>query len=226
MNAFGNFGQAGREDGFVAVYISPGSTTFPPVPIELNSFFKKDEWDRRLNAISQLSRRYSKPLFERIWIFLGFIIMLATPIVVYRVLADKFLQTTNNFRLTDEEVHRLNELRLISFGIFVAVLFVIWAPFLLWKGIGNYRMRVLIKEWSKIDALAKNKGLYIPIWTVSLPSGYSNSTTVRVSIPPRSNPTVFHPEAYLPPYIAPPQYLPGYTGYNQAPVYGFADVKI
>lgn len=59
--------------------------------------------------------------------------MLVTPIVVYRVLADDFIQRDQD--LTTSEFQKLSELRLISFGIFAALLLVIWGPFLLWKGI-------------------------------------------------------------------------------------------
>jgi len=218
------FGQAGRGDGYVAVHFAPGTFDFPPVPPELQAFVTGDEWQRRLSAISQLARRYSRPLLEKIWILLGFLLTLAAPIIVYRVLDDKF--GSNEFSEIPD-FQQLSQLRFIAFGVFIAVLIVVWTPLIIWKSVGRYRMRTLIREWNQIDILAKNKGLFVPTWTVALPSGYSSMTIVNVTIPPRVNPTVFHPDAYLPPYISPPEYNTGY-GYSQKqPVTGgFQEVKI
>jgi len=223
MGYFDSFGQSGREDGYISVFISRDAEHYPPVPLELQSFITPEEWERRLAAINQLGRRYSKPRLEGLWIFLGFILMLATPVVVYRVLSDKIL---NNGLNRDNEV-KFSELRFITFGIFIAVLLLAWGPLVIWKGVGRHRVRSIIREWSQIDALAKNKGLFVPIWTATLPSGYSSLIAVQISIPPRSNPTTFHPDAYLPAYIAPPQYMPGYGYGGQVQEAGaFQDVKI
>jgi len=220
MDWFGS----GREDGYITVHFAPGAVNFPPVPIELNAFITPDEWQRRLTVISKLARRYSRPLLEKIWIFLGFLLTLAAPIIVYRVLDNKILSNNGEFVDFDQ----LSKLRFISFGVFVAVMVVFWVPLIIWKSVGRYRMRSLISEWSQIEVLAKNKGLFVPIWSVSLPSGYSSMIAVSITIPPRVNPTVFHPDAYLPPYISPPEYNTGY-GYSQrqGPTgTGFQEVKI
>jgi len=222
MNHFGNFGLGGREDGYVAVVFPPGTFDFPPVPLELQAFITVDEWQRRLTAISKLAHRYSRPLLEKFWIFFGFLLTFAAPIIVYRILADNL---ASNFESIEQ---RLSQQRLIAFGVFAAVMLVVWVPLVIWKSVGRYRMRTLIREWSQIDVLAKNKGLFVPTWTVALPSGYSTMTIVNITIPPRANPTVFHPDAYLPPYISPPEYNAGY-GYNQkqgATSAGFQEVKI
>jgi len=224
MNYFSTFKSAEREDGCVSVHLSPASLSFPPVPPELQIFISIEEWQTRLAAITQLARRYSRPLFERVWIFLGFVLTLAVPVVLYRVLADNFIHRG----MTDSEaLAKFSELRLITFGVFAAVLLVVWAPLIVWKNIGRYRMQSLLREWGQIDVLAKSKGLFVPHWTVDLPSSFSVSAIVRVTIPPRMNPSVFHPDAYLPPYIAPPQYIAGSYGYSQAQGTGaFQDVKI
>jgi len=205
------FGSADREDGFISVALLRGMPVLPPVPLELQSFISREEWERRLDAVNHLARRYSKPIVERIWIFMAFLLTLVVPIVLYHVLWNK---------LVVEDLDQFAQLRLITLGIFVGTLFFVWTPLILWKCLGRYRMRNLLNEWTKIDILAKNKGIFVPLWNVYLPSSFSQAITVRISIPPRSNPTTFHPDAYLPPYIAPPNYLPGYQGAS------FQDVKV
>jgi len=214
------FGSADREDGFISVNLLRGFPTLPPVPVELQSFISPQEWERRLDAINSLAHRYSKPIIERIWIFMGFLLTLTVPIALYHVLGDDLprLGDSDNF------FQEFARLKLIVLGVFIGTLVVVWTPLILWKCLGRYRMRKLLNEWGKIDILAKNKGLFVPLWNVYLPSSFSQSITVRISIPPRVNPSAFHPDAYLPPYIAPPNYLPGYTGYNQGTA--FQDVKV
>jgi len=221
MNYVLPYGSAGREDGFISVSLARGFPTLPPVPLELQNFISPQEWERRLDAINNLARRYSKPIIERTWILLGFLLTLIAPIIVYRLLASKLPDETFN---QGDFLRQFAQLKLITLGIFIGILVVVWVPLVLWKCLGRYRMRSLLNEWGKIDVLAKNKGLFVPLWSVYLPSSFAQAVTVRISIPPRLNPTTFHPEAYLPPYIAPASNLPGYTGYNQGIV--FQDAKV
>jgi len=221
MDYLSPYSSSGREDGFISVQLLRGFPTLPPVPLELQRFISPQEWERRLDAINKLAHRYSKSLIERIWIFMGFLLTLVTPIVVYRLLAD---QLTNQSDDETDLLRQFAQLKLITLGIFVGILVIVWLPLILWKCLGRYRMRKLLNEWGKIDILAKNKGLFVPLWSVDLPSSLAQAITVRISIPPRMNPSTFHPEAYLPPYIASANNLPGYTGYNQG--VAFQDVKI
>jgi len=221
MNYFSPYSSAGREEGFISVHLLRGFPSLPPVPLELQSFISPQEWERRLDAINKLAHRYSKPIMERIWILLGFLLTLIGPILVYRLLAANLPDPEFDLATFRRE---FTQLKLITLGVFIGILVVAWAPLVLWKCLGRYRMRSLLNEWGQVDVLAKNKGLFVPLWSVDLPSSFARAVTVRISIPPRLSPTTFHPEAYLPPYIAPASHLPGYTGYNQGVT--FQDVKI
>jgi len=230
MKYFPTVSSAEREDGQIAVYLSSQSPNLPPVPLELQSFIMQEEWERRLIAINQLASRYSRLLLERIWVFVGFILSVLAPVIVFKVLEVVWLKNawTDSGELLisrDKLVSTYTEIRLITFGVAVGVIIIVWGPFIAWKSIGRFRMRALVREWAQIDILAMKKGLFVPMWNVSLPSSYSSSTIVRVTIPARMNPTTFHPDAYLPPYINPPQYIAGYPqmGYNNGP---FQDVKV
>jgi len=208
MKYFPAVSSAEREDGQICVYLNSRDPNIPPVPIELQSVFSEQEWERRLVAINQLACRYSRLLLERIWLVVGILLSMLTPILVFKILEEVYSLKTVD-ALTRDAI--LTRIRLIALGVTIVVFFVIWAPLIAWKSAGRYRMRALIREWAQIDILAIRKGVFVPMWSVSLPSSYSASTIVRVTIPSRMNPTTFHPDAYLPPYINPPQYNAGRT---------------
>lgn len=220
MNYFTPFGRTEREDGYIIVRLARNPVTLPPVPLELQSFLTPLEWDRRLVAICELATRYTRPMLEKVWIIVGLIVTLSVPIVLYRALIDAIFHSLTS-RLGDAD-SKLAEARLITTGVFVAILLIVWGPYILWRTIARLRMRALLTEWGKVDILAKNKGLFVPLWTVKLPNSPIGRITVVVTTPQRASPSVFHPDAYLPPYIPPPPQYPGYTGYAGA----FQDVKI
>ena len=58
---------------------------------------------------------------------------LAAPVIVYRVLNDKFL-SDDGFP-DSNTVQKLSQLRLIAFGVFVAALVVFWMPLIVWKSV-------------------------------------------------------------------------------------------
>jgi len=218
MNYFAPFGRTERGDGCIIVRLSRDPVTLPPVPPELQPFLSPFEWDRRLVAICQLAARYTKPMLERVWIIVGFIITLVVPIVLYRTLVDAIHDPISR----DDVRNNFAEVRLITFGVFVATLILVWGPFILWRALARIRMRALLTEWGKVDVLAKNKGLFVPLWSVKFLSNVGGVITIAVTTPLRVSPSVFHPDAYLPPYIPPPPQYPGYVGHTAA----FQDVKI
>jgi len=228
MKYFPTNGSAEREDGQICVFLNSRDPNIPPVPIELQNFISGEDWERRLIAINQLARRYSRLTLERVWVFVGFLLSMLAPVLVFKLLEQaKGLNGPNN--LSREEIlSNLDQIRLITLGVSIGIFLIIWAPLILWKSIGRYRMRALVREWAQNDILAIRKGVFVPMWSVSLPSSYSASTIVRVTIPTRMNPSSFHPDAYLPPYIAPPQYNAGYTqmGYTDPRSGQFMDVKV
>jgi hypothetical protein len=93
----------------------------------------------------------------------------------------------------DDFRREFTQIKLTTLGVFIGILVVAWAPLVLWKCLvsvdikrvldgdefrqfqGRYRMRSLLNEWGVVDVLAKNKGLFVPLWSVDLPSSFARA---------------------------------------------------
>ena len=59
---------------------------------------------------------------------------LAAPIIVYRVLDDRFVSNDGEFVDFDQ----LTKFRFIAFGVFAAVMAVFWVPLIIWKSVVSH----------------------------------------------------------------------------------------
>jgi len=204
------YNYASRAQGKVIIYLSPKYQSTPPVPFELQTFITTEEWGSRIREITRTASRYSKTLFERIWTITALLATFLIPVILYRVVFDALvgtqeeLENNNNFENGRAiSGQKLLEARLISFAIFIITLIVFWAPIAIWKYIGRKRMTALIKQWTEIDTLARATGAFVPRWDVKTPGIFDARIILSVTTPPVANPTSFHPDAYLPPYLPP-----------------------
>jgi len=223
-----------REKGLVTIYLSENQLGPLSVPPELQSCVTQDAWAERVPAIRRTSVRYSKPFFERAWLFLGLISIFIVPIALIGPI-------TNALRLndiTDDRKHALDhygEARAISFGIFIGVFLLYFIPIFVWKFIGQRQVQSLLRTWAKQEQML-SQGAFIPIWKVKTPGVFRDSTILTVTVPPGVAPTTFHPAAYLPSYLNDLNYpAPVYTSYLKGDEtrvippdekFGYGDVKV
>jgi len=189
-----------------------------PVPYELRDHFSPDKWDSRIIQIKMLCAKYSKPIFERIWFVLAFLACAIIPVALYHViflaitpksLRDAFDRDrgmsdrppSNRFdgRAGDQIEKYMFDTRLITFAIFIGLLIVLWTPYFIWKRIGCVRARALTTRWAVEDG--RSGASFIPRWTIKTPGVFTDDGVVIVTTPPNAAPTLFAPNAHLPPYI-------------------------
>jgi len=185
---------AQRENGQVTLYLS---TKFapPPVPFELQGHISSDDWAVRVPALTKLSARYYKPIFERIWLACAIIITLIIPLALYGLIFHGIYGR--------DEVEGSKSLlaRLLGLLIFLAALAVFWTPIYIWKQIGKRRVRALLASYAAADAARSTLSGFIPKWTINTPGIFSTRIILTITTPPAAPITSFHPDAYIPAYI-------------------------
>ncbi|KAI0314090.1 hypothetical protein OF83DRAFT_1175075 [Amylostereum chailletii] len=182
--------------------MAPGKVTLkqaPPIlPRELRGHVSPDSWASRVPQVLRLTARYNQPLFEALWMLAYFILSIAIPAALYipvtRALDD------NDDELSSQSFFRAH---FVSISLFIAVSLFFWAPILIWKGIGQQRANVLAKRWVGEDSRTTRYSGYVPLWQITLPGIFRNSTRLNIILPTSSSPTVtaFHQAAYLPSWI-------------------------
>jgi len=182
----------------------------PPLPYELQNSMSQDTWSHRVDAITQCCYRYSRPILERIWFVLAFLVMFIVPMAVNHIIFRTLYSETPS-------PEGLYTTRWILFAVFLANTFLFWVPLLAWKIFGNRQVKKLISEWQKLDRVAQ-PNTYLPVWKVSTPGIFRSRAVLRISIPPRPAVTSFDAKAPLPPYIN----APGYTAPAGPPPLGYA----
>ncbi|KAL0956559.1 hypothetical protein HGRIS_002696 [Hohenbuehelia grisea] len=188
-----------RSQGVITIYLSANQLGPLSVPLELQNCVSQEAWAERVPAIRRTAVRYSKPLFERAWLLLGIISMIALPVGLIGVIADALKLNENN-RDRNTRIDHYAEARAISFGIFVGVFFLFFIPIFVWKFIGHKQVQRLLQTWAKHDRML-SRGAFIPTWHVKTPGVFRDSTILTINTPPGMAPTMFHPAAYLPSYL-------------------------
>ncbi|KAH8118917.1 hypothetical protein DFH11DRAFT_1685957 [Phellopilus nigrolimitatus] len=215
FNGYGGQARRDHKENRVVVYVSPQQPVPDMVPYELHDHIFPDEWHMRITAIRDMSFRYYKPLFERIWFMVATLVVIVFPLLLYRIVFDAIYE---NGPQTPETFF---EARAVSIAIFIATILLFWAPMLIWKGIGKMRVRSLLSGWERTDRMNKGPSAFIPIWMVKHPTVFKSTCIVTITTPPNAHPTLFHPNAYLPSFINPPNdagaayyypYAPGQVG--------------
>ncbi|THU95645.1 hypothetical protein K435DRAFT_778898 [Dendrothele bispora CBS 962.96] len=228
-----------RNSNDIVLYLSANQPV-PPVPFELQSQIPPAVWSMRLSALTDASKAFSKPLFERAWALMGFLSMIIVPSALYSVIYTAMHIRDQNGRI---DVDHLLEARLITTAIFVGVVLLFILPIAVWKFIGYRRLNGITAQWVKSDRM--NYGQNAVTWRVKTPGIFRDRLNLIVSIPANQAPSSFHPNAYLPSYIAQPidadaNYyypykpepgLPRMSVVGNVPIYldekkGFQDLKV
>ncbi|KIJ61301.1 hypothetical protein HYDPIDRAFT_96729, partial [Hydnomerulius pinastri MD-312] len=68
---------------------------------------------------------------------------------------------------------------------------------------GKLRVRKLVAQWSKEDMRTAPSYAAVPVWNVTTPGMFRDAIAVVITVPVLQQHSNFHPDAYLPPYIAP-----------------------
>lgn len=182
------------------VVVELSSTQHPPLfPIELRDYVSPDKWETRVRAITRIASQYSKPMLERSWMLVAMLLTFIAPIVAYY----DYLHHFDDEELDEDRQNAIIwQARLIALGITVGLWFVMFLPILIWKYMGRVRVNKMIDRWVKDDVRSASSYATIPTWKVTMPGVFRDGIVLSVSFP--APPSSFELEAYLPPYIAPP----------------------
>ncbi|KAJ7579095.1 hypothetical protein C8J56DRAFT_1110179 [Mycena floridula] len=195
-----------RTSSDIVLYLSSKQPT-PGVPFELQGSISPDVWATRLPAICTTAERYSKPMFERIWLILGFIATLVVPIALYSTILASLHITANNddfnsnFNESNDRTSKFIEARAIVGGITIGLVLLFTVPIMVWKFIGRSRVNSLLRRWEASDRATIGNNNPISQWKVKTPGFWSNRVVLRITLPANYSPTAFHPSAYLPSYL-------------------------
>jgi len=230
-----------RTSNDIALYLSSKQPT-PRVPFELQGSISPDVWATRLPTIARVSERYSKPILERVWLFVGLIATFVVPLAVYSTILSA-LHVTRDDRLSISAAG-FAEARAITGAISIGIILLFTVPMLVWKLLGRKQVNGMLQRWANSDRATIGNNNPIPTWRVKTPGVWSDNTVLTITLPPSYSPTSFHPNAYLPSYInGPPdadQYfypykpepgMPRMSVIGNVPLYmdekrGFEDLKV
>jgi len=208
MNSSSNFQNApplapGSE---VVVELSPSQSP-PLLPYELQGAVPNGVWESRLRAINRRAARNSKPVLERTWLLLGLIASVAVPITTYILVLNELKKKHEHDEKDDFAYY--STARLAAIGATLGTWLVFFLPLFLWKYTGSNRIDAMLAGWNEDDKkMARNSGS-VPFWSATT-GLFSSGVTLTITLP-SAPPSSFSPDAYLPPYIAPPAEVPSYT---------------
>jgi hypothetical protein len=234
--------KASRTSNEIVLYLSPNHPTPSTVPYELQNYISDDQWVVRVPAITKTAAKYSKPMFERIWMLMTAIAMFILPALVYRVI----IGSSGGLRFGDEAaLRRLHLAKVVSTSMFIGVALLLFTPLIFWKFVGRRRVASMLQKWAAADRARMGANAFIPAWRVKTPGVFRDSIVLSIQLPADQVPSSFHPDAYLPSYIngptdssVPPSYqqdVKGGAGYSTTfgavPLYGdekrgFHDVQV
>jgi len=189
-----------------------------PMPVEIQPLMTAYNWDMRVLTIKQICNQFSRPTLERIWFFFAILTTIFIPLFIHSVIFNA-LHGNNDSR--QHAFDSAIQARYITLGIFIALVLLLWVPPTVWKYIGNRRVNAQLNRWAAQDNAANPHG-FNPLWRVEIPGTFTPYGKLSVTLPPPPPATVFHPNAYMPPYLAPPgynyypptSYAPPVIGYN------------
>ncbi|KAH8914598.1 hypothetical protein BT69DRAFT_1289990 [Atractiella rhizophila] len=190
---------------------------FPPPPYELLGAVSDPVYQERMNKIIGYLKRYSWSLFERIYLTLAIIITIAVPWPVIFFVQKAFtddIDTTNNDRtpggaiiFTEDQVRKFYEARLASFGVLVGIILVTWGPYLITKFLTVRKLNVLLAGFTAADCSKERPAEVHLRWAVRSSSTFRQRAQVVITLPLSFRGvgvSTFHPNAYLPAYVAQP----------------------
>ncbi|KAF4598565.1 TRAPP subunit bet5 [Pleurotus pulmonarius] len=184
----------------VTFYLSPNQRGIIPVPVELQRIIPDTLWNERVQAATQVASRYSKPLFERIWLTLALLSIVIVPIVLVPVIAKAIHEGQD----PDTLGAHYAVARGIGIGIFAGTALLFFIPVFVWKLIGRMQVRRLLQHWIVEDRVMLDQTQFIPKWAVKPSSVFRDSIALSITTPPPMGATLYNPAAYMPSHITAP----------------------
>ncbi|KAN0091079.1 hypothetical protein V8E55_004645 [Tylopilus felleus] len=182
----------------------------PTLPFELRDYVSPNTWENRVSLLAQLASQYCRPTFERAYLVVIMVLTFLVPITTYYVSLQALENTTDNIG------QQVWFARFIAFATTIATWFVLSAPVIVWKYMGNVRVTKLAKQWTRTDALAAPTYGAAPVWRATAPGLFRNLIVLEVSVPSTKKST-FDRDSCLPAYIAAGEDgLPSYVDTNAA----------
>jgi len=200
-----------RTSNDIVLYLSPKQPTPSSVPFELQSYITAEVWAERVPAIARTAGRYSKPLFERVWFFLGFLACIFVPATLYNLAVARAEDRYGGFFNVPGQF--FFDLRLVIMAIFIGTALFFFLPMFIWKQIGKRRVNSMLRNWAGADRMNLGINAALPVWRVITPGVFFDRITLSISLPQEKAPSNFHPNAYLPSFINAPVDDGGY--YNE-----------
>ncbi|GAA5889711.1 hypothetical protein JCM5296_002440 [Sporobolomyces johnsonii] len=198
------------------------SEQLPARPVELASLVEQEVFEERMSRGKGLLGRTSWGAAERVVLGIALVIV---PTVVAFLLQNLFvaqaqrannqglerLQTGQpNIPLLEAERRAVLEARGIAVGVFVAMLALVGGSWLVWKRLGQRKIDELLNRFTCEDAGRTESagGLKWSLGASSSISLFRRQAVILVALPV-VQPSHFHPDAYLPVYMAKEEPIPG-----------------
>jgi len=194
MASSGNFAPQ-RNANEIVLYLSSTQPT-PSMPFELQGSIAPDVWTTRVQTLTRMGARYSKPMFERIWLVLAILTPLFLPVGLYSIILSA-LQSKLGPGADDRNA--FFEARSICSAMSIAIALVFVLPMVAWKFTGRLQANRQLKQWMAADSRMGSASM--SAWRVKTPGVFRPSTLLTIRLPGNASPTSFHPNAYLPSYI-------------------------
>ncbi|GAA5858910.1 hypothetical protein JCM1840_006614 [Sporobolomyces johnsonii] len=200
------------------------SEPIPARPVELDSLVDQGVFAERMSRMKGLLGRTSWSAVERVLIAVLGIALVIVPTVLAFLLQNLFVaqaQRANNqgietfqtgqpnIPLLEAERRAVFEARGIAVGVFVAMLVLVGGPWLVWKRLGQRKIDQLLNRFTCEDAGRAESagGLKWSLGASSSISLFSRQAVILVALPVVT-PSHFHPDAYLPVYMAKQEPVP------------------
>jgi len=211
--SFGMFQLYSRQNGEIVIELSQRSNP-PPPPYELIGLVPEGIYQRRINELISLLKRYHWTTFLKCYLFFAIFLSIVTPFPIMLGIQSIFLKNIDlstdpvdargNIILTESQIHRFFIARLVSFLVIIGIIILIWTPYSIFTIIGNRKIKNLLNSWTTSDSDPSKPSSQHLRWSLRSTSTFSGKSNliVKMSIESMKAVSNFHPNAYLPSYIA------------------------
>jgi hypothetical protein len=161
-----------------------------------------------------LLKRYQWATFVKCYLVFAIFISIIAPFPIMLGIQSAFTKNIDlstdpvdgrgDIILTDSQAQQIFKGRLVSFFVFFGVLLLIWVPVSIWSIMGNKKINRLLTSWTEQDSNPKIPSHQHLKWSLRNSSTFSGRANLIVKLPVEAMRSVsnFHPDAYLPLYIA------------------------
>jgi len=155
------------EDGAFIVYTP--TSELPSLPLELAGFISQDTWHSRIDTLSLICKRSSRPFWEILWSILAF----SLPLILFFLLSKAYSNQTA-IKFTDLQAAA------VSLAGLTVISITFWAPLFARKYLYARKARLLIANWDRNHVHIKP-----PLeWKVQLPGICQSRGVIKVYFPP------------------------------------------